>query len=75
MTFSEKFNQAYDHVRAAFEIFDELNDAFKIFNEFNDVFNTDFINETMAEDFLEAFETLTSAADEVKQVRDEWSGR
>lgn len=62
MTFSEKFNQAYNHVRAAFEIFDEL----------NDVFDTKYVDETMAEDFLEAFETLTSAVDEVKQVRDEW---
>ena len=62
MTFSEKFNQAYNHVRAAFEIFDEL----------HDVFDTRLVDETMAEDFLEAFETLTSAADEVKQVRDVW---
>ena len=62
MTFSEKFNQAYNHMRAAFEIFDEL----------NNVFDTKYVDETIAEDFLEAFETLTSAADEVKQVRDEW---
>lgn len=62
MTFSEKFNQAYNHARAAFEIFDEL----------HDVFDTRLVDVTMAEDFLEAFDTLTFAVNEVKSVRDEW---
>ena len=62
MTFSGKFNQAYNHVRAAFEIFDEL----------HDVFDTRLVDATMAENFLEAFDTLTFAVNEVKSVRDEW---